>query len=214
MSCKTLKRILIISMIMLSWACSLPVVRTEDIPDSHIPLNTGVKDASFLTNMEKEIIVELNAIRTNPKQYAQFLKSLRGSPQWSEGLEETILLVEKKEPLPAFRASKGLSLAARDLVNDRGPKGLTGHTGKDGKTMFERMNCCGQLEGRFGEYLGYGYLEGAALVAKMVIDEGGSNKEGQKYIFEKDFFVVGVSCGPHKSYRTMCVVDFASSYKE
>ncbi len=45
-----------------------PVVRTEDIPDSHIPLNTGVKDASFLTNMEKEIIVELNAIRTNPKQ--------------------------------------------------------------------------------------------------------------------------------------------------
>lgn len=149
-----------------------------------------------------------------PKQYAQFLKSLRGSAQWSEGLEETILLVEKKEPMPAFRASKGLSLAARDLVNDRGPKGLTGHTGKDGKTMFERMNCCEQLEGRFGEYLGYGYLEGAALVAKMVIDEGGSNKEGQKYIFEKDFFVVGVSCGPHKSYRTMCVVDFASSYKE
>lgn len=67
MSCKTLKRILIISVIMLSWACSLPVVRTEDIPDSHIPLNTGVKDASFLTNMEKEIIVELNAIRTNPQ---------------------------------------------------------------------------------------------------------------------------------------------------
>ncbi len=214
MSCKTLKHILIISVIMLVWACSLPIVRTEYIPDSHIPLNIGVKDASFLTNMEKEIVVELNAIRTNPKQYVQFLKSLRGSPQWSEGLEETILFVEKKEPMPVFRVSKGLSLAARDLVNDRGPEGLTGHTGKDGKTMLERLNCCGQLEDRFGEYLGYGYLEGAALVAKMVIDEGSAGKEVQKYIFEKDFLVVGVACGPHKSYRTMCVVDFASSYKE
>jgi len=196
------------------WACSVPVVVTEDIPDSRIPLNTGVRDASFLTNMEKEVIVELNAIRTNPRQYAEFLKSLRGSPQWSEGLEETILFVEKKEPLPAFRTSKGLSLAARNLVNDRGPEGLTGHRDKDGKSTLERMNCCGQPGGKFGEYLGYGYLEGAALVAKMAIDEGAAGKEGEKYIFERDFLVVGVACGPHKSYRTMCVVDFAGSYRE
>ena len=54
------------------WACSVPLVVTVDIPDSRIPLNTGVRDASFLTNMEKEVIVELNAIRTNPKQYASF----------------------------------------------------------------------------------------------------------------------------------------------
>ncbi|HNS77731.1 MAG TPA: hypothetical protein PKM17_03700 [Syntrophorhabdus sp.] len=196
------------------WACSVPLVVTVDIPDSRIPLNTGVRDASFLTNMEKEVIVELNAIRTNPRQYAEFLKSLRGSPQWSEGLEETILFVEKKEPLPAFRTSKGLSLAARNLVNDRGPEGLTGHTDKDGKSTLERMSCCGQPGGKFGEYLGYGYLEGAALVAKMAIDEGAAGKEGEKYIFERDFLVVGVACGPHKSYRTMCVVDFAGSYRE
>lgn len=196
------------------WACSVPLVVTEDIPDSRIPLNTGVRDASFLTNMEKEVIVELNAIRTNPRQYAEFLKSLRGSPQWSEGLEETILFVEKKEPLPAFRTSKGLSLAARNLVSDRGPEGLTGHRDKDGKSTLERMSCCGQPGGKFGEYLGYGYLEGAALVAKMAIDEGAAGKEGEKYIFERDFLVVGVACGPHKSYRTMCVVDFAGSYRE
>jgi hypothetical protein len=57
-------------------------------------------------------------------------------------------------------------------------------------------------------------LEGAALVAKMAIDEGAAGKEGEKYIFERDFLVVGVACGPHKSYRTMCVVDFAGSYRE
>ncbi len=53
--------------------------------------------------------------------------------------------------------------------------------------MFERMNCCGQLEGRFGEYLGYGYLEGATLVAKMVIDEGGSNKKTRNISLKKTF---------------------------
>lgn len=196
------------------WACALPVMRTKDIPDSRIPLNTGVSNASFLTDMEKEVIVELNSIRANPKKYAEFLKSMRSSPQWSDGLQETIRFVEKKEPLPQLRVSRGLSLAARNLVDDLGPEGLTGHRGKDGKSMLERMNCCGQVGGKFGEYLGYGYIEGAALVAQMAIDEGSADKDVERFIFDKDFLVVGVACGPHRYYRTMCVVDFATSYKE
>lgn len=214
MTKRKLKLYLILIVIMGTWACALPVMRTTEIADSLIPLNTGVRDPSFLTNMEKEIVVELNAIRTDPGKYADFLKSLMGSPQWSEGLQETIRFVEKKEPLPPLRASKGLSLAARNLVDDLGPEGLTGHAGKDGKSMLERMNCCGQVEGKFGEYLGYGYLEGAALVTTMVMDESAARKEGKEYLFDKDFLVVGVACGPHKAYRNMCAINFARSYKE
>jgi hypothetical protein len=209
-----LKYILIVVAATGMWACAFPVMRTEEIPDSRIPLNTGVRDASFLTDMEKEIIVELNGIRSDPKNYADFLRSLRGSPQWSEGLEEAILFIEKREPLPVFRVSKGMSLAARNLVDDLGPEGLTGHTGKDGKSILDRMNSYGQCEGETGEYLGYGYIEGAALVAQMAIDEGVAGKEGRKYIFDKDLLVVGVACGPHKTYRIMCAVDFVHSYKE
>lgn len=214
MTIKHLKLSVVFIFILGLWACGLPLTRTEGAPEAHIPLNPGTKELSFLTDMEKQVIAELNGARANPGQYAEFLKSLRGSPQWSEGLEDAIAFVEKKEPLSPLRASKGLSLAARNLADDRGPQGLTGHKGKDGKSALERMNAYGTVEGTFGEYLGYGYREGAALVVQMVIDEAATGKEGQKYVFDKDLLVVGVACGPHRSYRTMCVVDFAASYKE
>lgn len=196
------------------WACSLPVMRTGTVPESVIPLNEGTTAVPFLTNFERQVIVELNEARTNPLRYAEFLKGLRGSPQWSEGLDNAITLVETKEPLPPLRASRGLSLAARELLDDRGPEGLTGHRGKDGKSVLERMNAYGTVKGKFGEYLGYGYREGAALVSQMVIDEAGTGKEGQKYVFDRDLLVVGVACGPHRTYRTMCVVDFVQAYSE
>jgi hypothetical protein len=196
------------------WACTLHGTRTDKIAAMDIPLNTGVNDPSFLTDMEKEIIVELNTVRVDPKRYTDFLKSLVGRSQWKQGLDEAILFIEKQEPLPPFKASKGLSLAARSLVNDGGQEGLTGHVGKDGKSMFDRMNIYGKWEGKAGEYLGYGYTEAEAVVARLAIEEGAAGKEGKAYLFDRDFLVVGVSCGPHKSYRIMCAIDFAHSYKE
>jgi hypothetical protein len=206
-----LKLILIFIMVAEIWSCTLHSTKSEKFD---VPLNTGVSNVSFLTDMEKEIIMELNTTRTDPKQYADFLKSLRGRSQWNQGLDEAILFVEKKEPLPPLRVSKGLCHAARNLLNDRGPEGLTGHIGKNGKSIFERMNTYGQWNGKAGEYLGYGYTEGAALVVRMVIDEGSTDKEQESYVFNNNFLVVGVACGPHKSYRVMCVIDFASAYKE
>jgi hypothetical protein len=208
------KLILILIIIMGTWACTLHGMKTDKKAASNIPLNTGVRDSSFLTDMEKEIIIELNTVRADPKQYADFLKSLRGRSQWTQGLEEAILLIEKKEPLPPFRASKGLSLAARDLVKDFGPKGITGHTGSDGKSMFDRMNVYGQWHEKAGEFLSYGYRDAEAVVARMAIDESTPGKDRKEYIFDKDFLVVGVACGPHETYRVMCAIDFARVYKE
>lgn len=211
---KLLKMVIIFIVIVSIWSCSLRDIRSERTAPGNMPVNTGVNDISFLTEMEKEIILELNAARTSPREYTDFLKTLSERPQWNKGLDEAIRFIEKKEPLPPLKASKGLSLSAHALVRDHGPEGLTGHMTKDGKSIHDRMIIYGQPEGRTGEYLGYGYTEGAALVAKMVIDEGSSGKEQEAYVFNNNFLVVGVACGPHKSYRIMCVIDFADSYKE
>lgn len=214
MRIKTLKLAIISLMIASIWSCSLHDIGSGKTATGTISINTGVKDASFLTEMEKEIILELNTARTSPKEYTDFLKTLSEKPQWSKGLDEAIRYIEKKEPLPPFKASKGLSLAAHTLVRDHGPEGLTGHISRDGKSFHDRMNIYGHPEGKIGEYLGYGYTEGAALVARMAIDEGSSGREQETYIFNNNFLVAGVACGPHKSYRVMCVIDFANSYKE
>jgi len=196
------------------WACTLTSIRDGKPGGRDIPLNSGVRDASFLDDMEREIILELNAARTSPREYADFLRGLRGRAEWRQGLEDAILFVEREAPFPPLKASKGLSLAARELVRDRGPEGLTGHTGKDGRSMFDRMNNYGMWEDKAGEYLGYGYREAAALVARMAIEEASAGAEPKAYMFNRDFLVVGVACGPHKSYRVMCAVDFARVYRE
>jgi hypothetical protein len=207
------KKILIFIVLMSVCSCAHGM-KTDKNALPVIPLNAGVSDSAFLTDLEKAIINKLNVVRSHPKQYAEFLKSLDGKSHWNKGLDEATVFIEKTNLLPPFKASRGLSRAAQILVNDRGPDGLTGHTLQDGTTMLDRMNTYGRLEGKAGEYLGYGYSEAEALVARIAIDEGAAGSEGNLYLFDNNFLIIGVACGPHKTRRTMCAIDFAHSFRE
>jgi hypothetical protein len=202
---------------------------TQSIAPYLIPLNTGVKDVSFLTDMEREIIVYLNDVRTSPEKYADHLKDLKERPGWparpeSEtpsagskvptGMDETVLSLQDREPPLPFKVSKGLSLAARNLVQDLGPKGLRGHEGSDRSSPFERMNKYGQWEGKTVEILTYGYKDADALVTGMLADRSPTGREDRNSLFDKDYLIAGVSCATHKTYRTMCAIVFAQRYSE
>ncbi len=214
MTNKALKLIFILIIATGLSACTYPAKATERTAVYDLPLNAGVKDAAFLSNMEKDIITRLNEVRTNPGGYVEWLKGLRDKPGWTEGLEKAIVFLENTKPLPAFRLSKGLSLAARDLVNDHGPKGLTGHTGSDGTSPFDRMNRYGQWEGKATEILSYGYREADAVVARIAIDAAAIPNDQTQYLFDKGLLTAGVACGPHKTNGIMCSVNFAHTYKE
>ena len=196
---------------------------------SDLPLNAGVKDLSFLTDMEKEVLLYLNDVRTSPERYAAHLKEVGEKPGWparpestppetageeGQGMDETILSLQNRQPLPPLKASKGLSLAARDLVQNLGPKGLTGHKASDGSTLFERMDRYGQWEGKTVEILTYGYSDAGALMDAMLADRSPSGREDREGLFNRSYLVAGVSCGPHKTYSTMCAIIFAQEYKE
>jgi hypothetical protein len=202
---------------------------TQNIDPYVIPLNAGVKDVSFLTDMEREITVYLNDVRTSPERYADHLKDLKERPGWpakpeSEappagsrgptGVDETVLSLQNRDPPLPFKVSKGLSLAARDLVQDLGPKGLTGHQGSDGSSPIERMNRYGQWEGKTVEILTYGYKDADALVTGMLTDRSPTGREDRNSLFDKDYLISGVSCGAHKTYGTICAIVFAQRYKE
>jgi uncharacterized protein YkwD len=225
-----LSRIALVLMILMGlWACANIGKNTHDMAAYRLSLNAGVKDASFLTDMENELMVHLNDVRTSPERYADHLRDLKERPGWparpedraqtqkeqaTAGLDDTILSLQNRDPPTPFRVSKGLSLAARDLVQDHGPKGLTGHRGSDGTSPFDRTDRYGRWEGKAVEILSYGYKEAEALVAAILTDKSPTGKEDRNSLFNKDYLIAGVSCGTHKTYGTMCAIIFAQTYEE
>ena len=214
---RTLIIIFFVVALLLSCGVSKKTVRTA--PEG-VPLNEGVSRLS-LSDMEKDVINRLNDLRAHPKEWADYLKGTKKglfgiglSSGNDEETAEAVLYLESRKPVPPLKLSRGLTLAAADLLKDHGPKGLTGHRASDGTVPADRMARYGYCEGKTGENLIYGYKDEDRLM-KGILTEGGSRGwEQRNNVLSKDFNLVGIACGSHNVYGTMCVIDFAEKYEE
>jgi len=185
---------------------------------------------AYLSALENSVLDELNLARSNPQTYAKILQDYRSQFQGrlvkrpgkidlmtSEGtaaVDEAIRELKARKPMSPFRISRGMSLAAKDHVEDTGPKGSTGHSGTDGSKPFDRMNRHGKWLRSAGENISYGNDEARQVVIQLIVDDGVAGRGHRRNIFNAAFEVVGISCGPHKVYGTMCVQTFAGDYQE
>lgn len=190
----------------------------------------GVDDLDFLTDLEKEVIVELNLARTDPAQYAEYIEAFKkhyaglyiyvaGRTQIKtvEGVAAVIEAIEylkRQNPLPPLNVSRGLSLSSRDHVKTQGPTGLKGHTGPDGSTPEQRISRFGKWGIAFGENVEYGNFEARQIIMQLIIDDGVPDRSHRKNIFNPKYKLVGVNFGSHHSFTYMCVLNFAGTYEE
>jgi len=189
-----------------------------------------VDEADYLSSSEKSVVREINIARTAPKRYASSLEKWRAHYdakllklpgevpiQTKEGVGavvEAIRYLRSQNPVPLLSPSKGMSLGARDHVKDQGSSGSSEHKGRDGSQPWDRVNRYGTWQKTIGENISLGHDKSEPIVMSFIVDDGVPSRGHRKNIFNPDFRVIGVACGPHATDGTICVITFAGGYHE
>lgn len=188
-------------------------------------LNTAV-NASYLSAIEKEVIFEINLFRSNPANYAEehiaplakyYDKKILHYPgdksiMTNEGvkaLHECVRVLKQALPQGIMHPNKALSRAASDHQKDQAKTGKTGHTGSDHSGSKERIERYGEWQKRIAENIAYGNSSARQIVIFLLIDDGVKNRGHRANLLHPAYKKVGIACGKHPVYRTMCVMDFA-----
>ncbi len=215
--------------------CSLLIIRTSGstVPELNrepVSVNTAEK-TGYLTSSEKEVILEINRLRSDPRRYANevispllrfYRNNLFSYPgdkplMTKEGvsaLKECCMALVRQKPLPLLNPSSGLTRAATDHVKDQSKSGKTGHTGYDNSTMRNRIERYGTWKYRIAENIGYGAINARQLVVFLLIDDGIASRGHRKNFLNPEFTMIGVAEGNHPDYESMYVMDFAAVFQD
>ena len=199
-------------------------------------LDTAAK-ADYLSAMEKDVILEMNKARNNPKKYAElYIKPMLqynwGGPfgansylapgetdykttqEGRNGIQSCVDDLSGRQSMPPLIPAKGLFLSARDHATDIGKKDMTGHTGSDGSTMGQRISRHGEWDISIGENISYKTTDGRSTVVRMLIDDGTPSRGHRENVLNKKFKYAGAAFADHLSWTNSCVIDYASEFTE
>ena len=76
----------------------------------------------------------------------------------------------------------------------------------------DRVKPFGTWQGAIGENLSYGKESARERVLTWLIDDGVASRGHRKRLLSADYKVAGLSCGPHPSFDTMCVLTLAGGF--
>ncbi|GMO34225.1 MAG: hypothetical protein Ta2B_14720 [Termitinemataceae bacterium] len=187
------------------------------------------KDADYLTGVEKDVILEMNKVRSDPKKYAELyiqttLKYYSGknysvpgqitivTQEGASAVNSCISALSNTKGVGLLSSEKGIWLAAKDHAIDQSKTGKTGHDGSDGSNPFKRIERYGSGYKTAGENCAYGPNTGRDIVVQFLIDDGVPSRGHRKNIMNGAFTQTGVSVQTHPQFRYCCVIDYANGY--
>jgi uncharacterized protein YkwD len=185
------------------------------------------------TTLEQVILQELNVARTQPDAYIRYLEHYRTlfkgktytqpgtnlfirTEEGTAAIDEAIAVLRRQRPLPPLRWADGLARSGAELVQAQAKSSETGH-GSGHLTMAKRIQRQGRWSVAIGEAISYGpYVadRGRDVIAQLIVDDGVPSRGHRKTIYDQDYRLAGVSCGPHPTFEMACVIDFAGGFEE
>jgi len=196
-------------------------------------LDTAIK-INTLTPLEKDVILETNKARNDPRKYAvMYIKPMIGryqdklyrrdngtffqSKEGAAAAEEcvTAMSADSKARIPLIPL-KGLYLAAKDHALDQGATGKFLHDGGDGSTSKDRiLRRCDRDAPQigWGENITYGPEKARDIVCFLLIDDGVPDRGHRDNVMEPLFTHTGAFFGPHPAAKWMCVVTYGMGLK-
>jgi uncharacterized protein YkwD len=186
-------------------------------------------NVDYLSPVEKDVILEMNKVRSDPVKYAElyirprlryYSGNLYQEPgqitiQTNEGrkaVEGCISALSKMRSVQPLLPERGLFLASRDHTLDQGKTGRTGHDGSDKSTPSSRTARYGKGS-YIGENIAYGSNTGRGIVVDLLIDDGVPSRGHRQNIMKRDYTQTGTATGPHPQYGSMCVINYARDYE-
>ena len=189
-----------------------------------------VDKPDYLSPLEKAVVNEMNLARTSPKEYLSLLEQFKKyydgkllklpgetpilTKEGTSAVVEAIRSLRSQKPVSPLSPSKGMTLGAKDHIRDLRTSGASQHKGSDGSESWDRVNRYGTWQKIIGENISFGHNKARNIVMTLMIDDGVPNRGHRKNIFNPDFRLVGVACGDHPAYKTICVITFAGGYRE
>jgi len=188
-------------------------------------------NADYLTDIEKDVILEMNKVRADPKKYAElYIRPRLGyfsgknysvpgqirivTEEGAAAVNDCITALNKAASAGVLKPEKGLSLAAKDIVTDQSKTGQMGHNSSDGATPEARMRRYGGFSGSwtYGENIAYGDTTAREIVCSLLIDDGVPGRGHRTNIMNRAFTQTGAGYGTHPKYRTSCAITYANGY--
>lgn len=155
---------------------------------AYLPLNEGVKDLSFLSSGEVEMLEAVNKTRRASAAATGTLQSLK--------------------------ISMGLSFAAKERAEELARSKKPDFTKEEERNrLFERVRRFGTWKGSVAEVVSHGYSVDS-VVPELMKDSSSTGQQSQPYFMDANYTVMGVGCTSAGQLAPICVIMLASEFGE
>jgi len=209
-------------------ALTAPLTNQEAIAQPVTPTSAKATNSTSWSAIEQNMILEHNRIRQNPQSYIPILENYLASMnadgnipngcgqnctmltrEGKPAVEEAIRYLRNQPPVGSLTLSPAIANVAKSHAQDQ-RNGATGHRSSDGSSLVDRFNRAGVQNVAMGENISYGPSTAQAVVMALIVDDGVADRGHRTNIFAPRWRLAGVGCGTHATYRTVCVINYAS----